>query len=327
MKLFLATALALCFSVATAAAETRVLRVSHQWSANDIRHEVAEVMAREVAAADVGLEIQIFPKRALYEPYSQYEPLMSGELDMSIYTLAYSGDRHPEYNLTLMPALVKNHDHAKRLLESDFMAEIEGIMAKDGVRVLVHGYLAGGFAGTEGCVRRPSDVDGKPARAAGAAFEAMLAGAGAKIHNMPSSKLHQAFGEGMVEVANTSSASFVSYKLYERVVCFTPVGDYALWFVYIPILMSESVFDSLTPVQQDALLAAAAEAEAYYAAEAAGQDAMARRVFEEKGIEIVDMDEIDYAEWFGVAKVTAYEAFLARSPNGMRLLDMALSVE
>jgi TRAP-type C4-dicarboxylate transport system substrate-binding protein len=31
----------------------------------------------------------------------------------------------PAYNLTLMPGLVKNHDHAARLNEPDFMEAIE----------------------------------------------------------------------------------------------------------------------------------------------------------------------------------------------------------
>jgi imidazolonepropionase-like amidohydrolase len=45
---------------------------------------------------------------------------------------------------TLMPGLVKNHDHAARLNESPFMDAIEATMAEDDVMVLVHGYLGPG---------------------------------------------------------------------------------------------------------------------------------------------------------------------------------------
>ncbi|MEM1385219.1 MAG: TRAP transporter substrate-binding protein DctP, partial [Pseudomonadota bacterium] len=257
-------------------AAARDLRISHQWNTNDIRHAVAKVLADEVAKSNTDLTIKIFPKRELYKPREQYEPLMSGELDMSIYPLAYSGKRHPEYNLTLMPGLVKNHDHASRLVRSEFMGEIEEILAKDDLMVLIHGYLAGGFAGTEGCVKRPTDIDGKVARAAGAAFESMLSGAGATIKSMPSSRIYDEMDAGALQVANTSSASFVSFKLYEQVRCFTPAGDYALWFMYHPVLMNKSTFDALTPAQQTALLSAARKAETYFSQEAVKQDDLAR---------------------------------------------------
>jgi TRAP-type C4-dicarboxylate transport system substrate-binding protein len=83
-----------------------------------------------------------------------------------------------------MPGLVKNHDHAARLNESEFMGEIEAIMAEDDIMVLVHGYLAGGFAGKDKCITKPEDVQGLQTRAAGKAFEQMLAGAGASIASM-----------------------------------------------------------------------------------------------------------------------------------------------
>ena len=66
--------------------------------------------------------------------------------------LSYAGGQQPSYNLTLMPGLVKNHDHAARLNYSPFMDAIQEKMAEDDVMVLVHGYLAGGFVGKEKCV-------------------------------------------------------------------------------------------------------------------------------------------------------------------------------
>ena len=64
---------------------------------------------------------------------------------MTVLPPRYAGGQQPAYNLTLMPGLVKNHDHAARLSESPFIKELEAKMAADDVMVLVHGYLAGGF--------------------------------------------------------------------------------------------------------------------------------------------------------------------------------------
>ena len=165
------------------------LRLSHQWSNKDVRHKVAEIVANEVAAANVDLEIKIFGSKSLFKPREQYKPLSRGQLDMTVLPLSYAGGQQPAYNLTLMPGLVKNHDHAARLSASPFMKELEAKMATDDVMVLVHGYLAGGFVGKEKCITKPSDVAGLQTRAAGKAFEQMLADAGASIASMASSEI------------------------------------------------------------------------------------------------------------------------------------------
>ncbi|MFQ6551308.1 TRAP transporter substrate-binding protein DctP [Aestuariibius insulae] len=318
---------ALAIAATPMAAFAQNLNLSHQWSTSDVRHEVAEVFATELANADVGLDVTIHEKGSLFKAREQYEPLKSGELDLTIYPLAYSGGERPQYSLTLMPGLVQNHDHALRLTESEFMDDIEALMAEDDVMVLAHGYLAGGFAGTNGCVTHPDDVKDTTARAAGAAFEAMVSGAGANIESMSSSKIYEAMEAGTLQVANTSSASFVSYEIYEQVTCFTPAGDYALWFMYMPLLMNKAKFDAMSPEQQTAVMEAGQAAQDYYFSEAAAQDSMARDVFQEKGVEIKEMSFDDYIAWFGVAKLTSYEAFLEDMPDGLALLDKALNVE
>jgi TRAP-type C4-dicarboxylate transport system substrate-binding protein len=114
----------------TTAALSKELRLSHQWSTKDVRHQVAQIVADEVAKANVDLTIKIFPSKSLFKPREQYKPLSRGQLDMTVFPLSYAGGQRPEYNLTLMPGLVKNHDHAARLNESDFMQKIEDIMAR-----------------------------------------------------------------------------------------------------------------------------------------------------------------------------------------------------
>lgn len=303
------------------------LRLSHQWSNQDVRHKVAQIVADEVAAADVDLDIKIFGSKSLFKPREQYKPLSRGQLDMTVLPLSYAGGQQPAYNLTLMPGLVKNHDHAARLSESPFMEALEAKMAEDDVMVLVHGYLAGGFAGADKCITKPEDVAGLQTRAAGKAFEQMLAGAGASIASMASSEIYNAMQTGVLNAANTSSSSFVSYRIYEQVKCYTPAGDVALWFMYQPLLMNKSKFESLTEPQQAALLAGAEKAQAYYLEEAKKEDAESARVFKEAGVEIAAMSAADFDAWRALAQDTSYKAFVEEVPDGQALLDMALAVE
>jgi TRAP-type C4-dicarboxylate transport system substrate-binding protein len=62
-------------SAVAAAALSKELRLSHQWSTKDVRHQVAQIVADEVAKADVDLEIKIFPSKSLFKPREQYKPL------------------------------------------------------------------------------------------------------------------------------------------------------------------------------------------------------------------------------------------------------------
>ena len=303
------------------------LRLSHQWSNNDVRHKVAQIVADVVAAADVDLEIKIFGSKSLFKPREQYTPLSRGQLDMTVLPLSYAGGQQPSYNLTLMPGLVKNHDHAARLSDSPFMEALEAKMAEDDVMVLVHGYLAGGFAGKEKCITKPDDIQGLQTRAAGKAFEQMLAGAGASIASMASSEIYNAMQTGVLDAANTSSSSFVSYRIYEQVSCYTPAGDVALWFMYQPLLMNKTTFEGLTADQQAALMAGAEKAEAYYLEEAKKQDANSVEVFEKAGVEIAHMSQEEFDAWRAIAQETSYKAFVEQVPDGQELLDMALAVE
>ena len=311
----------------TFAVGAKELRLSHQWSTADVRHQVAQMVADEVAAADVDLDIKIFPSKSLFKPREQYKPLSRGQLDMTVFPLSYAGGQQPAYNLTLMPGLVKNHDHAARLNESDFMGQIEEIMAGDDVMVLVHGYLAGGFVGKDKCITAPEDVQGQQTRAAGKAFEQMLAGAGASIASMASSEIYNAMQTGVLTAANTSSSSFVSYRIYEQVACYTPASDFALWFMYQPLMMNKSTFDGLNADQQAALLAAAEKAEAFYLEEAKKQDAASAKVFADNGVEIAQMSQEEFDAWRALAQETSYKAFVEDTPGGQALLDLALSVE
>ncbi|MBO6893842.1 MAG: TRAP transporter substrate-binding protein DctP [Roseibium sp.] len=307
--------------------QAKELRLSHQWSTKDVRHQVAQIVADEVAAAGVDLEVKIFPSKSLLKPREQYKPLSRGLLDMTVFPLSYAGGQRPAYNLTLMPGLVKNHDHAVRLSQSPFMEELQRQMAEDDVMVLVHGYLAGGFVGKDRCITKPEDLSDLQTRAAGKSFEQMLVGAGASIASMASSEIYSAMQTGILDAANTSSASFVSYRIFEQVKCYTPASDVALWFLYQPLLMNKSTFEGLNAAQQAALLDAAAKAESFYLEEAKKQDANSVEVFREAGVEIAEMTQEDFEAWRSLARETSYKQFVSEVEGGQDLLDLALSVK
>lgn len=308
-------------------AEAVTLKASHQWNTNDVRHKMVEIIKTEVEKANVGVEVQIYPSKSLYKPKEQWSPLTTGQLDISAFPLAYAASRHPEFDATLMPGLVKNHEHAKRLNDSEFMKDIKKIINDAGVIVLSDAWLAGGFASKKKCILNPDDIKGQVSRAAGKAFEQMLEGAGASIASMPSSEIYTAMQTGVLDAANTSSGSFVSYRIYEQVKCLTAPGEHALWFMYEPILMSKKSFEKLTKEQQDALLKAGQVAEDYFFERAKELDQIMVDTFKKAGVEVVTMTAEQAAAWREIADKTSYAEFAKKVPNGKELIAKALAVE
>lgn len=324
----LAVAASLSVFMSGVAAET-TLRVSHQFPGGkgDVRDEMVQLMAREVKAADVGLELQVYPGQSLFKAKEQWGALVRGRLDMTSLPLDYASGRHPEFSATLMPGLVRSHERAQRLNDSEFMGMIKKVINDAGAIVLADAWLAGGFASNKQCVTSPDTVKGQTMRAAGPAFDEMLATAGASIASMPSSEIYTAMQTGVLDGANTSSGSFVSYRIYEQVTCLTAPGANALWFMYEPVLISERSWNSLNEAQQAALMAAGETAEAYFAKEAAGLDQKMADVFAENGVEVVNMTPENYQAWLDIAKKSSYKTFADNVPNGQALIDAALAVE
>ncbi len=328
--LFSTTAMVVAVAMAGSAAAADVtLKASHQWPGGkgDVRDEMVQIIAKELAAADVGVEVQVYPGASLFKPREQWNAMVKGQLDISAFPLDYASGQHPQFSATLMPGLVKNHDHALRLNKSAFMDDIKKIVNDAGVVVLADAWLAGGFASTKNCILSPESMQGQVTRAAGPAFEQMLAGAGASIASMPSSEIYTGLQTGVLDAANTSSGSFVSYRIYEQVKCLTEPGDHALWFMYEPILMSKKSWDSLSSEQQAALMAAGKKAEDYMTAEAKGLDSKMVDVYKKAGVEVVKMSAEDAAAWRAIAQETSYKTFAEDVPGGKELIEKALAVE
>lgn len=305
------------------------LKASHQFPGGkgDARDEMVQIIAREVEKANVGLKIQVYPGESLFKAKEQWGAITKGQLDMTALPLDYASGRHPQFSATLMPGLVKNHEHAKRLNASPFMADIKKIIEDAGAKVLADAWLAGGFASRKNCILNPEDVKGQVMRAAGPAFEQMLAGAGASISSMASSEIYTGLQTGVLDATNTSSGSFVSFRLYELVKCYTAPGDYALWFMYEPVLISKKTWDKLNKKQQDVLMAAARKSETYFLGEAKKLDDKSVEVFKKAGVKVVSMNAEQFAAWKKLADQTAYKNFAEKVPGGKELLAKALSVK
>jgi TRAP-type transport system periplasmic protein len=315
--------------MAPALGQNVTLKASHQFPGGkgDVRDEMVQMIARDVAAANVGLEIKVFPGSSLVKAQEQWKAMLNGQIDMSSFPLDYASGFHPQFGATLMPGLVKSHAHARRINDSAFLNDIKAIVEKDGVKVLADAWLAGAFAGKEKCIRKPEDAAGMKVRSAGATFAQMWAGAGASVVSIPSNEVYNAMQQGVIQGTDTSTGSFVSFRLYEQVKCITAPGDNALWFMYEPVLISKRSWDKLNDAQKKALMAASKKAEDYFESESKKLDDKMVETFKANKVEVVTMTDAEADAWRAVAQKTSYKTFAEKVPGGKELIEKALSVK
>ena len=100
-----------------AAAQDVTLRAAHQFPGGkgDARDEMVQMIAREAAAANLGITIQVFPGASLFKAQEQWNALVNGQLDISSFPLDYASGKVRAFGAMLMPGLVRNHERALRL--------------------------------------------------------------------------------------------------------------------------------------------------------------------------------------------------------------------
>src|SRR3989454_9068635 len=143
-----------------ALAAPTTLRASHQFPGGrgDVRDEMVQIIARDAKAANVDLEVQVYPGASLFKPNEQWNALVNGQLDISSFPLDYASGKVRAFGATLMPGLVRNHERAARMSDSKFMKDIKAQIEKNGVIVLSDAWLAGAMASKKSCIRTPTDV-------------------------------------------------------------------------------------------------------------------------------------------------------------------------
>jgi len=307
-----------------------VLKISHQWPGGtiekgDFRDRLCRHFAKRVEEKSGGsLKFEIYPASVLFKPVPQYDAMLKGALDMSVFPLDYAAGKIPQLSITLMPCIVRDHHQAIRWKDEPIGKEIEKICVENGMKIVSWGWCGGGLATKTKPVIRPEDLRGMKIRAAGKMFETMLhEGAGAAITSMPSSEIYFALQTGVLDACMTSSSSFESYRLYEQVKYYTSPRSTTTWYMLEPLVISLITWKKLSPEQQKIVMEVGKELEKFNLEEAIKDDSEVTDLFKQKGVQVYDMRPEDFKAWLEVSQKTAWKRFAEKVKGGKELLDMA----
>lgn len=328
----LAGALALGFSASVFAAP-KVIKISHQFPGGDspdadFRHRLTVKFAQEVEKRTNGeLKFEIFPSASLVKPFSQFSAMQTGALDMTLLPLAYEGGKIPEVNIGLMPALVTSYQQGLRWKTAPIGQELARIVDGKGVKIVTWIWQAGGVASKAKPILTPADANGQKIRGGSKEMDMMLKGAGGSITNVPSSEIYNAMQTGVLDAAVTSSTSLLSFRLYEVSKHVITARKHTFWFMFEPLLMAKSTYDSLTPAQQKIVMEVGSNLEKFGMEESMKDDTRLADIYAKEGGTPYDMDDANFAKWRELAQKTAWKNFAEKTRNGQQLLDMALAVK
>jgi len=315
------------------AADAKVIKISHQWPGGtadegDFRARLAHKFAQEVAKRTNGaLKFEIYPAGSLVKAKQQFDAMSRGALDMSVFPLAYQGGKIPMVNITLMPALITSYEQGLRWKTAPIGKELEKTLEEHGVKIITWVWQAGGNVSRDKPILNPEDVNGLKVRGAGKSIEVMLKAAGGAIVSIPSSEGYSAMQTGVADAMWTSSGSLVSYRLYEVAKHVTTARDKTFWFMFEPLLMAKSTYDSLTPEQQKIVTEVGASLDAFAVKSAKEDDQRVADVYAKAGVTVHDMDEAMFVKWRKIAKASAWKEYAGKVKDGQRLMDLAESVK
>ncbi len=318
---------------AVAADAPHVLKISHQFPASqgdegDFRDRLARKFAAEVEKRTSGqLKFEIYPSSSLVKTFSQFGALRKGALDMSVLPLAYGGGEVPEVNIGLMPTLVTSYEQGLRWKSEPIGKELTRIVEDKGIKIVTWVWQAGGIACAKGPILNPEDAKGLKLRGGSKEMDMMLNAAGAAITNVPSNEIYSAMQSGVLDGAVTSSTSLISFRLHEVSRALTAGRKYTFWYMFEPLVMSKTVYDSLKPEHQKAIMDVGLSLEKFGTDEARKDDDRVVEVYSKAGSKVVDMDQAAFLKWRKFAEDSAFKDFVEKVKDGKKLLDLALAVK
>jgi TRAP-type C4-dicarboxylate transport system substrate-binding protein len=316
----------------TARAETRTLKISHQFPGSgpdggDFRDRLCRKFAETVEKrANGALKFEIYPNSSLMKTFAQFDALKKGALDFSLYPTTYAGGEIPEMNITFMPAAITSYEQAYRWKTAPIGKELSAILEAKGVKLITWMWQSGGIASRGKPIVKPDDAKGLKIRGGSREMDMMFKAADAATSNMPSNEIYISMQTGAIDAAVTSTSSLISFKLEELSKGLTSAGGRSFFFVFEPILMSKAVFDSLSPDLQKLIVDVGEEIEPLGLEGSKADDQRLSDVYAKAGAQVFEMDAAALEEWKAVARESAWKDFAARSPNTARFLKMAQEV-
>ena len=220
---------------------------------------------KEVNALDPKLNFRIYPAQSLgIKPVAQLDALQNGTLEMAVFPMSYAVGKAQEFSVTILPGTIPTLDHAMKLKRHGISQQAAGSRHPKRIHIVTWWSTTWRirFEVTRNRRsenrRRNEDARGRPDLRINAAGCGRFGRQHAVDRDLPS--CNRAVVDGTLTSAEPSSACVC----YEQTKFTTTPGQYALWMLLQPLVMSKQHWDKLTPAQQKIFQQAADKSDDYF---------------------------------------------------------------
>ncbi|MFB2584591.1 DctP family TRAP transporter solute-binding subunit [Herbiconiux liukaitaii] len=233
----------------------RTLSLAHSYNETQPQHACgAQVIADEIAAADVGLEIEIFPSSQLGGDADRIASVASGDIDIDIQGASALGAVYEPISVLDAAYAFDGPEHLAAFMGSDASAPvIEGFFETAGVQTLGAWSAGARHFTSNSPIRTPDDLEGMRLRFPGSPQFLINARAlGAEATEVAYEELYLALQQGTVDGQENPITNIAAQNLAE-------VQDYLSLSSHqlnTNLVIMGQAWGELSAEQQDALTAA-----------------------------------------------------------------------
>jgi TRAP-type C4-dicarboxylate transport system substrate-binding protein len=288
------------------------------YGANSFQTQNVQQFASEVDQLTGGkLKITLHPGGSLYKANEIKRAVQTGQVPAAEFILSGAANENPLFGIDSIPFLATSYADARRLYLAAKPAQ-EKLLASQGMKVLFTVPWPGQSLYSLKPINTPAEFAGTKMRAYNPATTRIAQLLKAQPVTIQLSELGQALATGGVQNFLTSSASGVESKLYEQVKYFYPVSA---WLPRNATVVSQKAFDALDKPTQEAVLKAAAAAEARGWATSERLDGEFIKELGAKGMTVAAPSEAVKKELAAIGEIMTAEWLKTASADGQAVID------
>ncbi|MEP6824999.1 MAG: TRAP transporter substrate-binding protein [Ramlibacter sp.] len=288
------------------------------YGANSFQTQNVQQFATEVDQFTAGkLKITLHPGGSLYKANEIKRAVQTGQVPAAEFILSGAANENPIFGIDSIPFLATSYGDARRLYQAAKPAQ-DKLLASQGVKVLFSVPWPGQSLYSLKPVNAPADFAGTKMRAYNPATTRIAQLLKAQPVTIQLAELGQALATGGVQNFLTSSASGVESKLYEQVKYFYPVSA---WLPRNATVVNQKAFDALDKPLQEAVLKAAAAAEARGWAASERLDGEFMKELGAKGMTIAAPSDAIKKELTAIGETMTAEWLKTAGAEGQAVID------
>lgn len=238
------------------------------------------------------IEIQVFPSSQLGKKADLLEQMRLGENIITIVDGSYLMDFVPDFGVVMGPYLMDSYDQMFKLTASDWWKEQSDKLTDSGLKIVSDNWIYGDrHLMTKTPITKPEDLKGLKIRVPNNDISVkMFNMLGAASTPMALSEVYTSLQQGVCDGVENPLTVLYANKFQEVCKNLTLTGHQKTFSSFV---MSNDVYNKLTPEQQEILIAAGQEA-ALYNNECYNElTAQMIDKFKSEGINIIELENVE----------------------------------